>query len=73
MAKLVKKDTVMYEPINVHGDTVRRQVFAGQSIPDHWIAGDDTAKGAIEDDSDHAETAKTATTRRRRTSKSDAS
>lgn len=53
MARLVKKDTFMYEEVNPHGDMVRRQVFAGQMIPDHYVDGEDTAAGAVED-VDHA-------------------
>lgn len=49
MARVVKKDTFLYEEVNPHGDKVRRQVFAGQMVPDHYIEGDDTAKGAIEE------------------------
>jgi hypothetical protein len=49
MAKLVKKDTFLYEPVNPHGDVVRRQVFAGQFVPDHYIEGDDTDSGAFEE------------------------
>lgn len=48
MAQLVKKDTFLYEDAGA-GNFVRRQVFAGQNVPDHYVEGEDTESGALED------------------------
>lgn len=48
MAQLVKKDTFLYEDAG-SGNMVRRQVFAGQFVPDHYVTGDDTDGGALEE------------------------
>lgn len=48
MAQLVKKDTFLYEDSG-WGNMVRRQVYAGQHVPDHYVPGEDTESGALED------------------------
>lgn len=48
MALRVTKNTFLYEQVNPHGQMVRREVFAGQMVPDHYVEGDDTESGAIE-------------------------
>lgn len=48
MAQLVKKDTYLYEDAG-YGNMVRRQVFAGHYVPDHFVEGDDTEAGALQE------------------------
>jgi hypothetical protein len=48
MPRIAKKDTFMYEVVGP--DVLRRaQVFAGQFVPDSYIAGDDTDSGAFDE------------------------
>jgi hypothetical protein len=49
MPMRVAKNTFMYEPVS-DDVLVRRAVFAGQFVPEHYIAGDDTEDGAVEVD-----------------------
>jgi hypothetical protein len=49
MPMRVAKNTFMYEPVS-DDVLVRRAVFAGQLVPEHYIAGDDTEDGAVEVD-----------------------
>lgn len=52
MARVANRDTFMYERVGIQpGDDteVRRQVIAGQPIPDHYLVGEDTDEGALEE------------------------
>jgi len=48
MARRALKDTYMYEAVSPDA-IVRRAVFAGQFVPDHYVTGEDSDESALED------------------------